>query len=181
MVRNKNMLFVLCVIFTSLNVRSQDTEERISPVALAYVNYKDTYIKITYGQPSKRKRLIFGNLVPFNQVWRTGANEATEITLTREVTIQGTSVPAGTYSLFTIPNPTEWTIILNKDLGLWGSYNYNSKQDFMRWTVPVIKQEEKTFERLSITLNEKNNRADLNICWDDICVTLPIQFNEPTK
>jgi hypothetical protein len=160
---------------------AQDSEDRISPVEIASVSYKDTYVKITYGQPSKKGRIIFGALVPYNEVWNTGANEATEITLTSEVSIMDKKVSAGTYSLFTIPNPNEWTIILNKDVGLWGSYNYNSRQDYQRWNVPVKKMDNKSFERLTIQFDEKNNSADLNICWDDICVTLPILFNEPKK
>jgi hypothetical protein len=132
-----------------------------------------------YGQPAKQKREIFGKLVPYNQVWRTGANEATEITFTRDVTILGKPIVAGTYSLFTIPDFTNWTIILNKDVGLWGAYNYNSKVDVERWVVPVKKRPEKSVELFTIVLDSKNNIVDLNISWDNIYVTLPIQFNEP--
>ena len=172
------MIFTLLI---NLSLLSQGVEQRVSPVGLASVSYKDSYIKITYGQPSKKKREIFGSLVPYNEVWRTGANEATEITFTRDAIIMEKNIPAGTYSLFTIPNQEEWTIILNKGVGLWGSYNYNSKQDLHRCTVPVRKLDEISYETLNISFNERNNLADLNICWDDICVTLPIQFNEPKK
>jgi Protein of unknown function (DUF2911) len=158
---------------------AQEMEKRISPLAMTTAKYKDSYIKITYSQPAKKKRQIFGKLVPFGRVWRTGANEATELTITRDISIVGKSIPAGTYTIFTIPNPTTWTIILNKEIGLWDSYNYNPKSDVARWEVPVKKLNEKSIEWLSIQLDSKNNIADLNICWDDICVTLPIQFNEP--
>jgi hypothetical protein len=172
---------MLQVPMLSIQLIAQEADKRISPVALASVKYKDSYIKVTYGQPSKKKRVIFGGLVPYNEIWRTGANEATEITFTREVIIQGKTVDAGTYTLFTIPNPGEWTIVLNKDIGLWGSYNYNFKQDYNRWTVPIQKLDGKSFESLTIQFDGKNNVADLNICWDDICISLPIQFNEPKK
>lgn len=172
---------LLLLLTSDLVLRAQDTEARISPVALATVSYKDTYVKITYGQPSKRNRDIFGGLVPYHEVWRTGANEATEITITKDLNILGKPVVAGTYSLFTIPNPDEWIIILNKDVGLWGSYNYNSRQDYYRWSVPVKKLEEKMYERFTISFNEHNNQADLNICWDDICVAISVQFNEPKR
>ena len=179
--RIKIILVVAFSILETQVVWSQDFNKRISPVALASVSYKDTYIKVTYGQPAKRKRDIFGKLVPYNEVWRTGANEATEITITREVNILGTNIPAGTYSLFTIPNREEWTIIFNKDVGLWGSYNYNPKQDYHRWTIPVRTTSDKYFENLFINFNEKNDKAELNICWDDVCVMLPISFYEPKK
>jgi hypothetical protein len=178
---NKSTVIAKTIVLIGLSLHAQGSDTRISPVALATVSYKDSYIKITYGQPSKRKRQIFGGLVPYNEVWRTGANEATEITFTRDVRILGKTIQAGTYSLFTIPNPTEWIIILNKDVGLWGAYNYNSRQDYYRWNVPVKKYEDKLYERLTIAFNERNNQADLNICWDDICVTMTIEFNEPKK
>ena len=156
-------------------------EKRISPLAMTTAKYKDTYVKVTYSQPAKKKREIFGKLVPYGQVWRAGANEATEITFTREVSIMDKPIAAGTYSLFTVPDEAQWTFILNKEVGLWGSYNYNQKNDIERWKVPVKKSEDKSVEWLSILLNSKNNKADLNLCWDDICVTLPIQFNEPKQ
>ncbi len=169
------------VLLIPNNSDGQEAEKRISPLAMTSVKYKDAYIKITYGQPAKKKREIFGKLVPYDQVWRTGANEATEIIFTRDVNIQGKPVASGTYSLFTIPNPTNWTIILNKEVGLWGSYNYNPKSDVERWNVPVKKLEGKSVEWFTIQLDSKNNIADLNFCWDDICVTLPIHFNEPKQ
>jgi hypothetical protein len=101
------------------------------------LRYKDTYIKITYCQPRTRGREIFGALVPYGQVWRTGANEATEITLTKDVFINGMMITAGTYSVFTIPDKEKWVIIFNKELGLWGSYNYNYKNDLIRFEVPI--------------------------------------------
>ncbi len=177
---NKLIFFLLSTaLFVPNFPFAQQAEKRISPIALTSVRFKDSYIKIVYGQPSKNKREVFGKLVPYNQIWRTGANEATEITFTRDVTIANRNIPAGTYSLFTIPNPSQWTIILNKDVGLWGAYNYNPKLDLGRWDVPVKKLDGQSMEHFTIQLDSKNNIADLNLCWDDICVTLPIQFNEP--
>jgi predicted HTH domain antitoxin len=183
MISSTRIYFFLAsgLLSLSLSATGQETEKRISPLAMTTARYKDSYIKVTYGQPGKKKREIFGKLVPYGQVWRTGANEATEITLTQDISILGKAIPAGTYSLYSIPNPTQWTIILNKEVGVWGSYNYNPKSDVARWDVPVKKLEGKSIEWLSIQLDTKNNLADLNICWDDICVTLPIQFNEPKQ
>lgn len=153
---------------------------RPSPAAITAVRYKDTYVKITYCQPRKRGREIFGKLVPFGEVWRTGANEATEITLTRDVFINGLLVSAGTYSLFTIPGKEKWVVILNKDLGLWGAYNYNYKQDAMRFEVPVLPQTE-NLESFTIQFDQRNNVADLLLLWDTTKISIPFQFIEPKQ
>ncbi len=151
---------------------------RPSPLAIASVRYKDTYVKITYSRPQKRGREIFGKLVPYGEVWRTGANEATELTTTRDLFINGQLLPAGTYSLFTIPRPDFWTVIINRDLGLWGAYNYNPRMDVLRFDVPV--QSSETFvEPFTITFDQKNNTAELLIMWDLVKIILPIQFIEP--
>jgi hypothetical protein len=177
---NMKALVLLATCWLSLSsALAQTPASRISPLEVVSYKYKDAYVKIIYSRPLKKNREIFGKLVPYGEVWRTGANEATEITLTRDVTIMGKPVPAGTYSLFTIPQQNIWTIILNKELGQWGAYNYNSKQDFGRWDVPVNRLPGKSQEIFTIQFTNKNNVTDLSICWDDICVTLPIQFNEP--
>jgi Protein of unknown function (DUF2911) len=182
MVLNKiSFLLLSFILITTTLSLAQESGKRISPLAMTSAKYKDSYIKVVYGQPAKKDRQVFGTLVPFEQVWRTGANEATEITTTRDIIISTMPIAAGTYSLFTIPNQTTWTIILNKEVGLWGAYNYNPKFDVARWEVPVKKLQEKSMEWFTIQLDLKNNTADLNLCWDDICVTLPIQFNEPKQ
>ncbi|HEY3385775.1 MAG TPA: DUF2911 domain-containing protein, partial [Saprospiraceae bacterium] len=141
--------------------------------------YKDSYLKITYCQPKKRGREIFGKLVPYGQVWRTGANEATEITLTRDIFVQDTLLSAGTYSLFTIPEKSFWTIIINKDLGQWGSYNYNPKMDVMRLKVPIYNTGNEFYEAFTIQIDQRNNVADLLLLWDKTKIKLPLQFIEP--
>jgi hypothetical protein len=105
---------------------------RVSPKATLSQTVGVTDITITYCRPSVRGRVIWGGLVPFDQVWRTGANEATTITFADEVTIEGTKLPAGTYGLFTIPGRTEWTIIFNKGAKQWGAYNYKAEDDVLR-------------------------------------------------
>jgi hypothetical protein len=151
---------------------------RPSPTALVAVKYKDTYIKITYSQPKKRGREIFGELVPFGKVWRTGANEATEITLTKDLLLKGTLLQAGTYSIFTIPEQDAWTIIFNKELGLWGSYNYNEKMDVMRLQVPALTTTA-LHETFTIQFEQRNNMAELLLIWDKTKVSIPMQFIEP--
>jgi len=149
---------------------------RISPLAIAATRYKDAYLKITYSQPQKKGRDVFGALVPYGKVWRTGANEATEITLTKDMTINSTLLKAGTYSLFTIPDKDKWTIIINSENGLWGSYNYNQKLDVMRFNVPVQLISDKIYEQLTLTIDAKNSSADLLITWDNVKVSIPLKF-----
>lgn len=155
---------------------AQETfKTRSSPLALTNMRYRDAYVKITYSQPQKRGRETFGKLVPYGEVWRTGANEATEITLTRDVIVNNEVLKTGTYSIFTIPQKDRWTIIINADVGLWGSYNYNEKLDVMRFEVPV-QQNNVFFEAFTMLFDQKNDLADLLIMWDEVKLSVPFKF-----
>ena len=148
---------------------------RPSPLAIASVRYKDNYVKITYSQPQKNQRRIFGSLVPFGKIWRTGANEATEITTTRDIIMDSTLLKAGTYTLFTIPGQDKWTIVINSDVGLWGAYNYNPQKDVWRFDVPVQSTDE-IYEPFTIIFDHRNELADLLMMWDNTKVSVPIKF-----
>ena len=154
-------------------------QPRISPLAVVIARYKDTYLKVTYSQPHKRGREIVGKLIPFDQVWRTGANEATEITFTKDILINNQLVKAGTYSLFSIPQKGKWTIILNSDLGLWGSYNYNQKMDALRFDAPSELLTEVVYEPFTILIDQKTDMATISLLWDKTKISFPIQFIEP--
>lgn len=170
----------LVLLLFSLTVFAQEAvKPRPSPLAIVSARYKDTYLKITYSQPCKRDREVFGQLVPFNQVWRTGANEATEMTITQDLKINGTDLKAGNYSIFTIPEKDKWTIIFNSDLGLWGAYNYNTKMDVLKFDVPVVSLTDVVYESFTIIIDQKNDKADLLMAWDKTKVIIPIQFLEP--
>lgn len=133
-------------------------------------------VRVTYSRPAKKGRKVFLKLVPFNEVWRTGANESTEIKFYQDVTIQGKTVKAGTYSLFTIPNATEWTIIISSDLDFWGAYSYNEANDVLRVKVPVKKSNE-AIEEFSIKFRKgKENEAIMMLGWDTTIVEVPISF-----
>jgi len=167
------MLFLTCVSMVS---RAQEAVPvRLSPLAVATAKYKDTYLKITYSQPQKRGREIFGKLVPYGQVWRAGANEATEITITKDILFNNILLRAGTYSVFTIPEKNTWTIIINSELGLWGSYNYNQRLDVFRFEVPVSTTEKVT-ESFTIVIDQRNEVADLTLLWDITKLSIPIKF-----
>lgn len=129
-------------------------------------------VKVSYGQPSKRDRVIFGKLVPYGQVWRTGANEATEITFDKDMTFGGKPVKAGTYSLFTIPGEKEWTIILNSELKQWGSFNYDKikDKDVLQVKVPTMKVP--MTEKLTMSFDGSNN---LTIAWEETGVKVGVK------
>lgn len=173
-------LFALYLLLFPLASFSQDAiKPRPSPLAIAACRYKDAYFKITYSQPHKLGRAVFGTLVPYGQVWRTGANEATEILATRDMKINGTDIKAGTYSVFSIPEKDAWTIIINADVGQWGAYNYNPKTDILRFEVPVTTLTDVVYEPFSMWFDQKNEKADWIMAWDKTKVIIPIQFLEP--
>ena len=131
-------------------------------------------VRVLYSRPAKNGREIFGKLIPYGQVWRTGANENTEITFYQDATLQGKKIKAGTYSLFTIPNENEWVVILNKDLNYWGAYQYKEANDVARFTV-TPKKSETVIENFSIQF-PKGPNALLRMGWDTTVIELPIQF-----
>ncbi|MEQ8925847.1 MAG: DUF2911 domain-containing protein [Fulvivirga sp.] len=164
------------VLLFNTSIAQEAVTPRPSPLAMQTMKYEDTYVKVTYSQPHKRDREIFGNLVPYGQVWRTGANEATEITLTGDLVVVQDTLERGTYSIFTVPNPDNWTIIFNKNLGQWGSYNYTEKADAMRVQIPTSKLKDVVYEPFTISFDQKNETATMNFIWDDVKVSLPIKF-----
>ena len=167
---------ITCMIlfgFGSLLVAQNGPAPRQSPIALAAIKADNAYIKVVYGQPSKNNRVIFGELVPYNKVWRTGANEATEITFTKDILFAGERVPAGTYSLFTVPTEGDWTVILNKDLGMWGHYTYKEANDLLRVTASPHKLDE-PMEAFRISLRREDTTVFLTLSWDETGVSVPI-------
>lgn len=132
------------------------------------------FVRVIYSRPEKKGREVFGKLVPYSKVWRAGANEATEIKFYQDVTIHGKKVKAGVYSLFVIPNETEWTIILNTDLDEWGAYSYKEANDVLRVNVPVKKSDE-IIEAFSIRLTKETDKsALLSMGWDSTFAELSI-------
>ncbi len=148
--------------------------QRKSPIAIAKTHVDSAYIKIVYGQPYKRGREIFGELEPYGEVWRTGANEATELTTTADLLINGEELQAGTYALFTIPRPDNWTIILNDSLGQWGAFTYDSAHDVLRTTVPAATTDQ-SIEAFTIQFSEtEGNFTTIELMWDTTRVAVPI-------
>ena len=129
--------------------------------------------RVVYSRPQKDNRVIFGQLVEYNKVWRLGANEATEIEFFKDVTIAGKKITKGRYTLYAIPTETKWTLILNKDTDTWGAFVYDEKKDVLRTTVPVQILPEPV-EAFSMNFNKTDKGMDLFIAWDTVSVSLPI-------
>ena len=113
----------------------EDKSKRPSPPAVVKTTVRGTDLTIDYSQPSLKGREAFGDkspLAPTGEVWRTGANEATTFTVSKDVKIEGQALPAGTYALFTIPGPGEWTVVFNKTAKQWGAFKYDAKEDILR-------------------------------------------------
>lgn len=125
-----------------------------------------TDVTVDYSRPSTKGRKIFGELVPFGEVWRTGANGATIISFSTDVEIDGKKVPQGQYAIYSIPGKSEWTIILSKDTKLWGTIGYDPKNDLMRFQVELNKLS-RVYETFEISFNNMTDTgADLSIKWD---------------
>lgn len=129
-------------------------------------------MRIIYGRPQLKGRSM-DELAPTGKVWRTGANEAPEITFYNDVKFGGKDVKAGTYSLFTIPGEEEWTVILNKNLNQWGSYFYEESADVARVTVPNG-SDASSLEEFSIAFKDVEDGAHLVMGWDKTRVAVPI-------
>jgi len=131
----------------------------------------DKLIKIVYSRPQLKGRTV-SKLAPNGKVWRTGANEAAELTLYTDMTLGEASIKAGTYTFYVIPEDTEWTAIVSTDLNVWGSYFYDEKNDVARLTVPVTSAEE-SVEAFSIVFNEADNGIHMHLGWGNTRVAIP--------
>lgn len=132
-------------------------------------------VKLIYSRPLLKGRAMFGELLPYNAVWRMGANEASEIEFFRDVTIGGKTVKKGEYSIYAIPEPNEWTIIINTENDIWGSFKYEESKDVVRVKVPVTAIAN-SVEAFTVFFNEAKDGCELVAAWDKVMVKLPIQF-----
>lgn len=134
-------------------------------------------IELTYSRPSAKGRKIYGDLVPYNKLWRTGANAATRLVFTEPMEIGGKKIDSGTYVLYTIPGIESWEIILNKGIKNWGIDGYKESEDVCRFRVEPVKVKSK-LENLTMQFsNIKPETCDLQIMWAKTVVTIPIKAN----
>ena len=164
----KISLLVLLSFFAISFANAQEKPKSTPEKATGMIN--GATIQINYGSPSVRGRKIWGELVPFNEVWRAGANEATTFETDKDLTIEGSKLPAGKYSFFIIPNQKECVIIFNKEAKQWGAYKYNVKEDQLRVTIKQTESESST-EKLVYKINAN----DVVLSWDKWNVGLKVK------
>ena len=148
-------------------------EPRPSPPATADVTLAGKTISIKYSRPSMRGRKIMGGLVPYGQVWRTGANAATMLTTPVNLTIGGTAVPAGKYTLYTLPGENSWKLIINKQTGQWGT-EYDEGQDLARVNMKVSQTSSPTEQFLISWNKQSQSEATLLMAWENTRASVPV-------
>ncbi len=152
-----------------------------SPQETVSIKSEDLEVSVTYCRPFKRERLIFGEesnnaLVPFGQYWRLGANDATEITFSKDVIFADKKVPAGTYRMYAVPNADIWEVSLNSELGKFGYFEPDYSLDIAKVNMPVENKSDIT-DQFTIDLHEKTNAVKMSFIWDQTQVNIPIISN----
>jgi hypothetical protein len=183
-------LFLFASISSFAQPKATDLDK--SPMDMSYwpANYpilkmsgkaKDQPVaRIIYGRPLKNGRTIFGGIINYNEMWRLGANEATEIETFRSLKIGGKILAKGRYTVYCLPAENKWTIIFNKDNFCWGNFTYDSKKDLIRTDINVEKNTE-SVEAFTIYFDDAKNGANLIFLWDDIKTSLPIVMVDETN
>jgi len=163
------VLVLLVVAFFALRSYTKSK----SPAATAEVNQNGVSARVEYCQPYKKDRKIFGGLVPYGEVWRTGANEATVINFDQDVLVAGQPLEEGEYSLWTIPSEGNWIVIFNRETGQWGT-EYDQTRDALR--VPVqSRQRDQVAEQFFISFAPQNGGTDMLLTWDKTEAVVPIK------
>ena len=172
----KRLAFLLFVMsaFTLFACAQQDKSKRPSPPAHAQCKLPDgKTINVDYSSPRAKGRKIFGGLVPYGQVWRAGANEATTFVTTANLAIAGKDVPAGGYTIFAIPNPDKWTLIISKKTGEWGIPYPGESDDLARVDMKVSKTSA-AVENFTIALDQTAGGCSLSMEWESTRATVEI-------
>ena len=166
---------VITLVFMVFQSHAQIEIPSPSPTATFSQKVGLTTISITYSRPGKKDREVFGGLVPYNELWRTGANSATKVEFSDDVKINGKELKAGTYALFTIPGEKEWTVIFSTKSNQGGTEQYKQEEDALRVTVAPVSSPT-TVETFTIMLqNVTNTSADLQLSWENVIVNVPVE------
>ena len=168
-------MFVMLVIAVCAAATMAQEKKPLSPPGEASVKFDDgRTVAIQYSRPSMRSRKIFGGLVPYDKVWRTGANAATSFKTDADLTIGGALVPAGSYTLYTLPGPNSWKLIINKQTGQWGT-EYSQDQDLARVDMKVS-QKNAVMETFTISLDKTSGTsAVLKLDWENTIASVEVQ------
>ena len=174
-------LLVIAVIFFVVRYNTK----AYSPEDVVSFNYNDLKVEVFYNRPYKKGREIFGNLVPFDSVWRTGANEATTFKINKGVMVDGSFLHKGEYTLWTIPKKGSWEIIFNKKMYPWGidldgKVYRDPDFDALIVEVPSNKVQE-TIEQFTIYFEQANDLVFMTLSWDRTSVAVPIKIKETPK
>jgi Protein of unknown function (DUF2911) len=175
--RRKSFVVASCVLIISIFAAAQgqsDKSKRPSPPGTATATLNGKKVTVDYSRPYAKGRKIVGGLVPYDKVWRTGANEATMLTTETNLDVGGTNVPAGKYTLWTLPSEGAWKLIINKQTGQWGT-EYDQSQDFARIDMQKS-QTQQPVEQFTISFSPKgNDAADLVLDWENTRLSVPVK------
>lgn len=155
-------------------------KKSFSPEEEVFYSDGNLKLRVFYNRPYKKNREIFGSLVPFGKVWRTGANEATMFETNKTILIEGKKLNPGTYSFWTIPDTTTWMAIFNSESGQWGinhkgEANRNPALDVLNIPVHAVKQE-RVFEQFTIAFEKVGEEAEMVLLWDNTVVAIPFSY-----
>lgn len=156
------------------DTKKESHSKRPSPPDSTILEVGDLIIKLNYSSPSVKGRTIWGKLVPYNKVWRTGANEANVFSINKNVKINGSELAAGKYSLFSIPTENSWTVIFNKTYKQWGAFEYEESKDALRVQAETMDAGSMA-ERLKFTLSSNEGKANLMFHWENLSFTFDIE------
>lgn len=178
----KRLTLLLVAALLTADVSAQALKlPALSPSCKLVQDFSTSSIEISYSRPSMRGRKIFGDLVPYGHVWRTGANSATKIKFGEDVILGGQEVKAGEYAIYTIPELKEWTVILNKATGNWGAYGYDTKDDVARFkVVPKMKDGNTQTFMINIT-NITYSTCNIEIAWEKTKLVIPVKSNNEER
>jgi hypothetical protein len=165
----KKLALLTTVLFVAAVFASaqQDKSKRPSPPASAECKFSDgKTVKIDYSSPRAKGRKIFGDLVPYGQVWRTGANESTTFVTDSDITVGGQKVPAGSYTIFTVPEASKWTLVISKKTGEWGTDYPGPSEDLTRAPMTVSKTSGPV-ENFTISFDQAGSKCTLHADWEN--------------
>jgi hypothetical protein len=169
----KRVLYVIAAFVAFIGAVAAQGN-RVSPQGTTELTLNGKKITVTYGRPYMKGRKIMGELVPYGQVWRTGANEATVLTAEADLMIGNLAVPKGSYSVFTLPSESGWKLIVNKVDKQWGAFRYDEKQDLGRVDMKVDKTSAPV-EQFTITLAKSGNGGVIKLEWENTSAAADIQ------
>jgi hypothetical protein len=168
-----SVLLSLLIVNGNSNAQNNKKQVRVSPKAEVMQTVGFTDIRIIYSRPGVKGRTIWGKLVPYNSVWRAGADEATKFIFSTDVTIEGKLLKKGSYSFFAIPGKTEWTLIFNKVADQWGAFEYNESQDALR--IKVKPEKGNWQEWLTYTITKTSDTtATVRLEWEKLRVPFKV-------